>query len=60
MLLHTGLAGGQTFTKHRYRSCGYDWGQVADALQISGTILWWCVKEAGCLIQKYSEVSNDE
>ena len=64
-LLHTGLAGRPKIslnidTVELLRSCGYDWGQIADALQISRTTLWRRVKEAGCLIQKYSEISDDE
>ena len=64
-LLHTGLAGRPKFllnldTVELLRSCEYDWSQIADALQTSRTTLWRCVKEAGCLIQKYSEISDDE
>ena len=64
-LLHTGLAGRPKIslnidTVELLRSCGYDWGQIADALQISRTTLWRRVKEAGCLIQKYSEIFDDE
>ena len=64
-LLHTGLAGRPKIllnidTVELLRSCRYDCGQIADALQISRTTLWQHVKEAGCLIQKYSEISDDE
>ena len=64
-LLHTGLAGKPKIllnldTVELLRSFGYDWSQIADALQTSRTTLWRRVKEAGCLIQKYSEISDDE
>jgi len=41
------------------RSCGYTWSQVADAMQISRTTLWRCMKDS-CNVQKYTDISDDE
>ena len=42
------------------RGCGYNWSQIADALQISRTTLWRHLKNANCVVQKYSEISDDD
>ena len=39
-------------------TCVYKWEDIADALQVSRTTLWRCVKELGIPLERYTEISD--
>ena len=42
------------------RSSGYTWNEVAASLQVSRTMMWRRIREAGYETERFTDISDDE